>query len=104
MITKMSDAIPTAATFAVTRRALVKYLAWGSAALALFARACPAGLITENSEAAWRNAPVVWFYMDRLHLDRTGAAIPYRAPRGMRSGAPLAHLSEEAFRRVQLYV
>lgn len=42
--------------------------------------------------------PVVSIHMNQPYLDLTGRAVPYYAPQGMRSGEPLAHLSEEAFR------
>ena len=87
----------------LTRRALMKRFALSGAVFAVLPRAFHTALAAEN-HCALLGPPVVSFYMDRLHVDRTGAAIPYRAPRGMRSGAPLAHLSEEAFRCAQLYV
>jgi hypothetical protein len=46
---------------------------------------------------------VVSFHMDQPYLDTTGKAAPYHPPAGARSAAPVAHLSEEAFRRVQSY-
>lgn len=48
--------------------------------------------------------PVVSIHMDQPYLDLTGRALPYYAPKGMRSGEPLAHLSEEAFRRQLSFV
>jgi hypothetical protein len=41
--------------------------------------------------------------MDQPYLDTTGKAAPYHPPVGARSAAPVAHLSEEAFRRAQSY-
>jgi hypothetical protein len=41
--------------------------------------------------------------MDQPYTDKTGKAIPYHPPRGMRSGAVVERLSEEAFRRMQCY-
>jgi hypothetical protein len=49
-------------------------------------------------EAAGRgaaNEPVVSFHLDQPYLDLTGLEKPYVPPAGMRSGAPLAALSEE---------
>ena len=40
-------------------------------------------------------APVVSFHLDQPYLDLTGLEKPYVPPAGMRSGAPLAALSEE---------
>lgn len=48
--------------------------------------------------------PVVSIHMDQPYLDLTGRAVPYHAPQGMRSGEPLAHLNEEAFRRQLCFV
>lgn len=88
----------------LTRRAFVTSVAFAGAVFTALPCAFRAALFTDDRSAAQTRPPVVWFYMDRLHLDHTGAAIPYLSPLGMRSGAPLAHLSEEAFRRAQLYV
>jgi hypothetical protein len=87
----------------LTRRALVKSLAFAGTAFAVLPSALQAALRAPGQSAAMRQ-PVVAFYMDRLYIDATGTAVPYLSPLGMRSGAPLAHLSEEAFRRAQLYV
>jgi len=46
---------------------------------------------------------VVSFHMDQPYLDTTGKAAPYHPPSGARSASPVAHLSEEAFRRAQSY-
>lgn len=88
----------------VTRRALVKNFAFAGAALAVVPSAFHTALTTSGRSATQMKQPVVSYYMDRLYLDPTGTAAPYIAPGGMRSAAPLAHLSEEAFRRAQLYV
>src|SRR4051794_12446499 len=44
-------------------------------------------------------APVVSFHLDQPYLDLTGLEKPYIPPAGMRSGAPLAGLSDEVFSR-----
>ena len=44
-------------------------------------------------------APVVSFHLDRPYLDLTGLEQPYVPPSGMRSGAPLAALSDEELSR-----
>jgi hypothetical protein len=87
----------------LTRRAFVKSCALAGAAFAVLPSAFRSALTGARSAAQMR-PPVVSFYMDRLYVDFTGTAVPYIPPLGMRSGAPLAHLSEEAFRRAQLYV
>jgi hypothetical protein len=48
-----------------------------------------------GSDAQSPQAPVVSFHLDRPYLDLTGVGKPYIPPAGMRSGAPLAALSEE---------
>jgi hypothetical protein len=89
---------------ALTRRAFVKSFAFAGATLAVLPSAFRVALGPSGGSAAPMRKPVISFYMDRLYLDFTGTAVPYLSPLGMRSGAPLAHLSEEAFRRAQLYV
>lgn len=89
-------------TSALTRRRFVKSLAVAGAAFAVFPRVLHAAFVA--GAAPQIGPPVVWFYMDRLYVDVTGTAVPYLPPLGLRSGAPLAHLSEEACRRAQLYV
>jgi len=57
-------------------------------ASALGARVAPAG-------PGAPRAPVISFHLDQPYLDLTGRETPYVPPAGMRSGAPLAALSEE---------
>ncbi len=99
----MNEMPSTSIPSALSRRALVKAFALAGAAFAVLPSAFQAAL-DAGAAAAENPAPVVSFYMDRLYLDPTGTALPYLSPLGMRSAAPLAHLSEEAFRRAQLYV
>ena len=40
-------------------------------------------------------SPVVSFHLDQPYLDLTGLEQPYVPPAGLRSGAPLAALSEQ---------
>jgi hypothetical protein len=100
----MNETASAASASVLTRRALVKKIAWASAASVALPRAFRAALTISERSSAQMRSPVISFYMDRPYLDFTGMAIPYFWPRGTRSGAPLAHLSEEAFRRAQLYV
>ena len=88
----------------VSRREFVRSIAFAGAAFAVLPSTFHAALTAAGHSAAPMREPVISFYMDRLYLDLTGTAVPYLSPLGMRSGAPLAHLSEEAFRRAQLYV
>lgn len=82
----------------------MKNFAWASAALAAVPRAFRVWLVRGDNPAAQMRMPVIAFYMDRLYLDDSGTAVPYLAPRGMRSGAPLADMNEQAIRCAQLYV
>ena len=91
-------------TSVVSRRAFVRSIAFAGAAFAALPGTLQAALGAGGHSVAPMCSPVISFYMDRLYVDFTGTAIPYLSPLGMRSGAPLAHLSEEAFRRAQLYV
>jgi hypothetical protein len=88
----------------LTRRDFVAKLAAAGAAVGALSIAPGTGLFAATS-APSRQAcrPVVSFHMDRPYIDPTGTAMPYRPPRGARSGAPVARFSEEAFRRMQCY-
>ena len=67
-----------------------------------------AGGNSGNGAAAFDNtallAPVVSFHLDQPYLDLTGRAIPYLPPAGLRSGQPLAQLSEFALRSAHPYI
>jgi hypothetical protein len=47
---------------------------------------------------------VVSIHLDQPYIDATGRALPYLPPDGVRSGAPVAHLSEAEFRRRFVYL
>lgn len=91
----------------VSRRAfLIAVPAAAGAALALIPRRDPQSPGGSESNALARGAssavaqgtpgePVVSFHLDQPYLDVTGLEKPYVPPVGMRSGAPLAALSEE---------
>jgi len=84
----------------LTRRDfLANVVAAGAAVSAALAIPTPIIAATAPSRAA-----VVSIHLDQPYLDRTGTAIPYHPPHGMRSAAGVEHLSEEAFRRLQCYV
>ncbi|MGH9561666.1 MAG: hypothetical protein ACRD3S_09455 [Terracidiphilus sp.] len=100
----MNETASVAKKSVLTRRTLVRNFAWASAVFAALPHALRITLPGSGDVAARMRPPVISFYMDRLFVDHTGAAMPYHSPLGMRSGAPLAHLSEEALRRAQLYV
>jgi len=78
-------------TGTLTRRTFMGAIALGGAALVVRAGALLAQAEREGS-------PVVSFHMDQPYLDRTGTAVPYYAPAGVRSGDAAARLSEEVFR------
>jgi hypothetical protein len=104
MSAPMNHTTPAAIPFTLSRRALVKSFAFAGAALAVLPCAFHAALTAGGHAVAEMRPPVVSFYMDRPYLDPTGTAMPYLLPRGARSGAPLALLSEEAFRSAQCCV
>jgi hypothetical protein len=82
----------------MTRREFIGIVTAAGAAAAAIAVApeiCAAGPV--------RRRDVVSFHMDRPYVDHTGTAMPYLPPAGARSAAAVAHLSEEAFRRMQCY-
>jgi hypothetical protein len=54
-----------------------------------------AAIASSASDAAGAAEPVVSFHLDQPYLDLTGLEKPYVPPAGLRSGAPLAALSEE---------
>jgi hypothetical protein len=81
----------------LTRRDFMAELAIAGAV----ACALPAGIAVPGQAAA--RAAVVAIHMDQPYLDATGRALPYRPPAGVRAGAPVAHLSDEEFRRAQPY-
>jgi hypothetical protein len=94
----------------LTRRDFVGQLAAAGAAVGALAMAPGTGLLTGTSASSRQTCrqavpfhEVVSFHMDQPYIDPTGAATPYRPPRGARSAAPVARFSEEAFRRMQCY-
>ncbi len=93
-------------TIWLTRRGFLGKFAVAGAAVA-GARLIPGGGMLSASAATVESsevcAEVVSFHMDQPYLDTTGKAAPYHPPDGARSAAPVAHLSDEAFRRVQSY-
>jgi hypothetical protein len=92
----------------LTRRTFMGELALGAATLTSMP------IISVHSElprdhdgarfAGTRSSGVVSFHMDQPYLDATGNAMPYHRSSGTRSGEPVAHLSEDAFRRIHYYV
>jgi hypothetical protein len=92
----------------INRRDFLAELAIVSAGLAAVSAVRGRALLRPASAASVqlpRNlTPVVSIHMDQPYLDWTGRAVPYYAPQGIRSGEPLARLSEEAFRRLPCFV
>jgi hypothetical protein len=91
----------------LTRREFMGDLALASAALTAMPVLCARSeFVRDRDEALVAQAcsnGVVSFHMDQPYLDATATAMPYCSPRGMRSAAPVAYLSEEAFRRIHYY-
>lgn len=87
----------------LTRRVFMARLAVAGA-VASAAAIGPAELWREHAAPCESRGAVVSFHMDRLYLDTTGLALPYHPPAGARGAAPVAHLSEEAFRSRHCYV
>lgn len=88
----------------VTRRAFLEKLAVASAALGAVSMICRARSVCEASAASrGHRSENVSIHMDQPYIDSTGRATPYHPPRGMRSGSPVAHLTEEAFRSMCCY-
>ena len=79
----------------VSRREFLVRVPATGAALALMPSLAILG--SPQSPGGWQapHAPVVSFHLDQPYLDLTGLEKPYVPPAGMRSGAPLAALSEE---------
>jgi hypothetical protein len=57
------------------------------------------GAIALMPSLALTPVPVVAFHLDQPYVDLTGLGKPYVPPAGVRSGAPLAALSDEALSR-----
>jgi len=76
----------------ITRRAII-----GSAAVVAGVAALPLPnwvVETTVEPVAIAATPVVTFHMDGLIIDETGKSPPYRPPNGLRSAAPVEHLSD----------
>ena len=68
---------------------------WEAVSAAPNAPNAPNAAIASSAPDAHAAAPVVSFHLDQPYLDLTGLEKPYVPPAGLRSGAPLAALSEE---------
>ena len=92
----------------VTRRGVLLLVPAVGAALAFMSRRgpqSPGGLESgaapnspdplDGADSRAPHSPVVSFHLDQPYLDLTGLEKPFVPPAGMRSGAPLAALSEE---------
>ncbi len=91
----------------VTRRGVLLLVPAAGALLLMHLRGpqSPGGLESEaapnspdslgGADSRAPNSPVVSFHLDQPYLDLTGLEKPFVPPAGMRSGAPLAALSEE---------
>jgi hypothetical protein len=84
----------------LTRRDFMAECAVGGAAIAVVS-VSPLPIFAATPRA---RGAVVSIHMDQPYLDLTGRAIPYHPPAGMRSAAPIAHLSETEFRSRHVYL
>jgi hypothetical protein len=84
----------------LTRRDFMAECAVAGAAIAA-ASVSPSPILTEMART---RGPVVSIHLDQPYLDPTGTAVPYRPPAGMRSAAPVAHLTEAEFRSRHVYL
>jgi len=80
----------------LTRREFMAELAIGAAFAAM-----PAKMYTARPPG---RTDVVSIHMDQPYVDRTGRALPYCPPVGLRAAAPVAHLSETEFRSRFVYL
>ena len=85
----------------LTRRAFIAQLATSGATMAATAVPIPVCVLRALSRA---KVAVVSIHMDQPYLDRSGRALPYLPPAGLRAGAPVADLNETEFRRRFVYL
>jgi hypothetical protein len=93
-----TEASSDAGASLTTRREFLTHIAASGALVAVapcvsLARV-PAAIQSPATSVA---TPVVSFLMDAPYLDVTGTAVPYRPPVGLRSGEPLAALSDAEY-------
>jgi len=94
----------------LTRRNFLATLAAAGAVLRSLALFPAAAISSETLSAGNANdqscsrSGVVSFHMDQPYFDKTGVSTPYYPPSGARSAAPVAHLSETAFRNEYCYL
>jgi len=100
----MREEMTAVAGTQLTRRAFMARVAVAGAVASAAAVIGPAESRREPAAACESRGTVASFHMDRLYLDTTGLALPYHPPAGARGAAPVAHLSEEAFRSRHCYV
>jgi hypothetical protein len=91
----------------LTRRLFISEMATASVALSALPAVFSGVMLPSDGHSPLtdaRSAGVVSIHMNQTYWDESGAAIPYFPPRGTRSAAPIAHLSEQAFRSMHCYV
>jgi hypothetical protein len=89
---------------ALTRRAFIGEIAAASVTLSTLPLVCGARPAADSETRVAQPRGIVAFHMDQPYWDASGAAVPYLPPPGMRSAAPIAHLSEAELRGVQCYM
>jgi hypothetical protein len=65
----------------------------------LFSVPLAGGAIAFMPRLAITPMPVMSFHLDQPYMDRSGEEKPYVPPAGMRGGAPLASLGDDALSR-----
>ncbi|HEY8508367.1 MAG TPA: twin-arginine translocation signal domain-containing protein [Steroidobacteraceae bacterium] len=93
----------------LTRRVFITYAAATGGAVVAAQMTMPlaaAPIIQCESERPVTHAcePILSFHLDRPYVDYSGTAEPWRPPRGLRSGAAIAGLSEEELRSLVGYL
>jgi hypothetical protein len=84
----------------LTRRNFMAECAVGGVAIAA-ASVSPSPIFAAMPQV---RSAVVSIHLDQPYLDATGTALPYRPPAGMRSAAPVEHLTETEFRSRLVYL
>jgi len=90
----------------LTRRLFIGEIAAAGVALSALPLSM-GGMLANDQGTRLTKAPsagIVSIHMDQPYWDASGAGIPYLPPCGMRAAAPIAHLSEQAFRGMHCYV
>lgn len=93
----------------LTRRVFVTYAAATGGALVAVQMTMPlaaAPLNSCDSERPLKRTcePILSFHLDQPYVDHSGTAEPWQPVRGLRSGDPVAQLSDEELRSLVAYL